>query len=68
MSATGQSRQFDDTGVTSGLPPVADIFSVRRHVSKVPIAVVDLGFRPRPNLSHREFCLIDFLISSVEFH
>jgi len=44
MSATGQSRQFDDTGVTSGLPPVADIFSVRRHVSKVPIC--DIAHEP----------------------
>src|ERR1035437_3885037 len=34
--ATRQSRHSDHAPLTSGLPRLADIFSVRRHVSKVP--------------------------------
>jgi hypothetical protein len=37
MSQLGQSRRFDGTSTTSGLPQLADIFRGRRHVSKVPI-------------------------------
>jgi hypothetical protein len=37
-SAVGQSRRFDGTSTTSGLPQLADIFRGRRHVSKVPQA------------------------------
>src|SRR5882762_9428669 len=33
---SGQSRQFDRARLTSGLPRIADLLSVRRHVSKVP--------------------------------
>jgi hypothetical protein len=36
MSGWGQSRRFDRRQITSGLPPEADIFGVRRYVSKVP--------------------------------
>ena len=36
MSGAGQSRHLDRAPLTSGLPRVADIFSVCRHVSKVP--------------------------------
>jgi hypothetical protein len=36
MSLLGQSRHFDRAPLTSGLPRLADIFSVCRHVSKVP--------------------------------
>src|SRR3977135_4233127 len=36
MSETGQKRRFDRASIISGLPRKADIFSVRRHVSKVP--------------------------------
>jgi hypothetical protein len=36
MSAPGQSRRFDRAPPISGLPPLADILSVIRHVSKVP--------------------------------
>jgi hypothetical protein len=32
----GQSRHFDRTPLTSGLPRLADILWVSRHVSKVP--------------------------------
>jgi hypothetical protein len=38
MSIPGQKRRFDRRPVTSGLPQQADIFRVRRHVSKVPQA------------------------------
>jgi hypothetical protein len=34
--AQGQSRHFDRTPTSSGLRRLADIFHVRRHVSKVP--------------------------------
>ncbi len=33
----------------------------------MPIAVIDLGSEPHPNLSQREFCLIDFFISPPSF-
>src|SRR5712691_1788201 len=36
MSVLGQSRHFDLAPVTSGLPRLADISRVSRHVSKVP--------------------------------
>jgi hypothetical protein len=36
----GQSRHFDRTPLTSGLPRLADILWVSRHVSKVPISEV----------------------------
>jgi hypothetical protein len=36
MSEMGHSRRFDRPPVTSGLPRLADILSVRWHVSKVP--------------------------------
>ena len=36
MSQMGQKRRFDRASIISGLPRKADIFSVRRHVSKVP--------------------------------
>src|ERR1700716_1598946 len=37
MSGLGQSRHSHRVPITSGLPRKADIFSIRRHVSKVPI-------------------------------
>jgi hypothetical protein len=40
MSYVGQKRRFDRCPVTSGLPRLTDILSVRRHVSKVPKAVM----------------------------
>ena len=40
MSGAGQSRHLDRAPLTSGLPRVADIFSVCRHVSKAPTAVI----------------------------
>ena len=36
MSHSGQSRHFDHAPLTSGLPRLADIPRVSRHVSKVP--------------------------------
>jgi hypothetical protein len=36
MSEMGQSRHFGRAPITSGLPQQADVFGVRRHVSKVP--------------------------------
>ena len=36
MSELGQKRRFNGAPLTSGLPPLADIFSDRGHVSKVP--------------------------------
>jgi hypothetical protein len=36
MSELGHSRHSDCVPITSGLPPEADIFSVSRHVLKVP--------------------------------
>jgi hypothetical protein len=38
MSQLGQSRHLDRAPLTSGLPRLADIFSVCRHVRKVPQA------------------------------
>ena len=38
MSELGQSRRFGTPLLTSGLPLLADIRGVRRHVRKVPIA------------------------------
>jgi hypothetical protein len=38
MSQLGQSRHFDRAPLTSGLPRLADILGVVRHVSKVPEA------------------------------
>jgi hypothetical protein len=40
MSQMDQTLHFDHTPVTSGLPRLADIFGIRRHVSKVPTAEV----------------------------
>jgi hypothetical protein len=40
MSELGQSRRSDRWPATSGLPPSADLFKVRRHVSKVPAAEI----------------------------
>jgi hypothetical protein len=37
MFALGQSRHFDRAPLTSGLPRLADILRVIRHVSNVPI-------------------------------
>jgi hypothetical protein len=37
MSQMGQKQRFEPGPATSGLTRLADIFSVRRHVSKVPI-------------------------------
>jgi len=37
MSALGQNRRFDSRPATSGLPRLADILRVIRHVFKVPI-------------------------------
>jgi hypothetical protein len=34
---SGQNRRFDSRPATSGLPRLADILRVIRHVSKVPI-------------------------------
>jgi hypothetical protein len=36
MSGLGQKRRFGRAPITSGLPRQADVFIVRRHVSKVP--------------------------------
>src|SRR6202043_4252656 len=36
MSESVQSRHFDRTPLTSGLPQLPDILRVERHVSKVP--------------------------------
>jgi hypothetical protein len=47
MSARGQSRHFHHGPVTSGLPQEADIFGVRRHVSKVP--TTDVQYRSQPS-------------------
>jgi hypothetical protein len=41
MSQLGQSRRFHRAPITSGLPREADIFRVRRYVSKVPTTEVD---------------------------
>jgi hypothetical protein len=38
ISGEGQSRRFDRAPVTSGLPRAADILSVGRDVSNVPLA------------------------------
>jgi hypothetical protein len=38
MSAEGHSRRSNRRPVISGLPRLADILGVRRHVSKVPCA------------------------------
>jgi hypothetical protein len=36
MSEMGHSRRFERPPFTSGLPRQADVFSVHRHVAKVP--------------------------------
>jgi hypothetical protein len=36
MVAPGQKRRFGRASITSGLPRQADVFGVRRHVSKMP--------------------------------
>ena len=38
MSQLGQSRHFACAPLTSGLPRLADILGINRHVRKVPIA------------------------------
>jgi hypothetical protein len=38
MSEVGQKRRFQRRPITSGLTPIPDILSIRRHVSKVPMA------------------------------
>jgi hypothetical protein len=43
MSEKGHSRRADPRPVISGLPQLADILRVRRHVSKVP--TTELGSR-----------------------
>jgi hypothetical protein len=50
-AALGQKRRFDRRLVNSGLPHMADIFRVRRHVSKVPIADILrlIPFFPQPH-------------------
>ena len=60
-----QSRHFDRAPLTSGLPRLADILRVIRHVSKVPtmrkeatcdyniMGEVSLARTPRPPASHR---------------
>src|SRR5450755_4593448 len=45
LHSQGHSRHDDRAPMTSGLPRQADIFSVQRHVSKVPLA--DLSRNPR---------------------
>jgi hypothetical protein len=40
----GQKRRFGRAPITSGLPRPADVFGVRRHVSKVPISEVNYLF------------------------
>jgi hypothetical protein len=44
MSGVDQKRHFDCALITSGLPRLADIPSVSRHVSKVPIPEVRVSF------------------------
>jgi hypothetical protein len=44
MSQLGHSHRFDAPLLTSGLPQLADIFSVIRHVSKVPKVEVNRTF------------------------
>jgi hypothetical protein len=44
MSELGDARHFDRATITSGLPRLADIFRVRRHVSKVPATEVAASF------------------------
>ena len=37
LAVRGQTRHFERTPFTSGLPQLADILSARRHVSNVPL-------------------------------
>src|ERR1700694_5204208 len=43
----GQSRHFDRAPLTSGLPRLADILRVIRHVSKVPSQTFERDHLPR---------------------
>jgi hypothetical protein len=52
-SAPGQKRRCDNRPVTSGLPPEADIHTVRQHVSNVPIVL------------QKSFCLTDHKFSGL---
>jgi hypothetical protein len=42
MVALGRSRQFDGAPVASALRLLTDIDSIGRHLSKVPLAEVEL--------------------------
>jgi hypothetical protein len=54
MSVVGQKRRFDRAPITSGLPRKADMFRVRRHVSKV-LELGRLFDRRRASHPHRTY-------------
>src|ERR1700676_5248698 len=54
---SGQSRRFDRPPATSGLPRLADILSVRWHVSKVPTPDIGIPIAGGPGVhDHAGFC------------
>jgi hypothetical protein len=50
MSELGQSRHFDRSPVTSGLPLRTDIGGIGRHVSKVPTTDIGVSIAGKPLL------------------
>jgi hypothetical protein len=74
MSPLGHSRHFDRAPLTSGLPRLADLRRVIRHVAKVPISEVGGPFptlfsesladasHDRVQISTSELLTVGFLI------
>jgi hypothetical protein len=52
---SGQERRFGRAPITSGLPRQADIFGVRRHVSKVPWIGIGGSLAAPPLPHHRTY-------------
>src|SRR5450631_1098043 len=55
MSVVGQSRRFGGQPPTTCLPLETDIFSVRRHVSKVPMIGIGGSLAAPPLPHHRTY-------------
>jgi hypothetical protein len=57
MSLVGQSRHFARAPLTSGLPRLADILRVIRHVSKVPTCDIERAGRPKEKAAGRRLSI-----------
>ena len=65
MSVSGQKRRLDHAPTTSSLHRKADIFSVHRHVSKVPMSDLASRCRLRPSEPDADAALAGRAISSL---